>query len=458
MRQHALQFIAGQRAGRNKNFAEFVRAFRQCLDVGNVVGDLAVRWQDADQRIFADEFEHVFDGGFVGIGEKAEFKTEIQRFRIKTGGIRQIVGQRVHVHDATEFAEITQERQRVHAAAQDIGREAQRNVPGIGFGMLAIHHFHLRAVLARGSGRQMCAGRRRNAGQIRLQLFQQCRADHRIRFGIILFGFDGIDQLVQVVAGGEQRRKQFVADRQSSGAGQIQHVLHHMGETDNVIETEQTSRTLDGVCRAKHCIDGVGAQPLLLDLEQAGLHRYQQLTRFLYKGTACRFQIHAASLGRKGQSGRYHHRITERAGEVEQVHHFAHRRTVMNEHTILAGALRLLLHHQHQLHTGGVELIDMGKINFQLAPGFERVQQLLFRFRRAVDVQRINNGDLHKLTLALDVYGHRTPQGRMSLDTASSRIGGWNGFTTQALTPAALPSAFLSSPASVVSMITGVNL
>jgi hypothetical protein len=45
-----------------------------------------------------------------------------------------------------------------------------------------------------------------------------------------------------------------------------------------------------------------------------------------------------------------------------------------------------------------------------------------------------------------------------SLDTASSSTFGWKGFTIQAFAPAARPSAFFYSPASVVSMITGVNL
>ena len=49
-------------------------------------------------------------------------------------------------------------------------------------------------------------------------------------------------------------------------------------------------------------------------------------------------------------------------------------------------------------------------------------------------------------------------QGRISLETAASICAGWKGLTTQALAPAAWPSAFFESPASVVSMITGVNL
>ena len=43
-------------------------------------------------------------------------------------------------------------------------------------------------------------------------------------------------------------------------------------------------------------------------------------------------------------------------------------------------------------------------------------------------------------------------------ETASTSSCGWNGLVIQALAPAARPSCFLSSPASVVSMITGVNL
>jgi hypothetical protein len=45
-----------------------------------------------------------------------------------------------------------------------------------------------------------------------------------------------------------------------------------------------------------------------------------------------------------------------------------------------------------------------------------------------------------------------------SLLTASTRVDGWNGLVIQARAPAALPSAFLLSCDSVVSMITGVNL
>ena len=41
--------------------------------------------------------------------------------------------------------------------------------------------------------------------------------------------------------------------------------------------------------------------------------------------------------------------------------------------------------------------------------------------------------------------------------TAASICAGWKGLTTQALAPAAWPSAFFASPASVVSMMTGWN-
>lgn len=48
-------------------------------------------------------------------------------------------------------------------------------------------------------------------------------------------------------------------------------------------------------------------------------------------------------------------------------------------------------------------------------------------------------------------------QGRHSFWTAFNMTSGLNGLTTQALAPAAWPSAFLASADSVVSMMTGVK-
>src|SRR5262245_59367678 len=111
-----------------------------------------------------------------------------------------------------------------------------------------------------------------------------------------------------------------------------------------------------------------------------------------------------------------------------------------------------------QLQSRRIDLADVGQVELRDRPigRQRREQQRRERFR-------VMHGELaghtNESVLAPDwksfVHRHQAMQ---SLDTASSSTFGWKGFTIQAFAPAARPSAFLSSPASVVSMITGVNL
>ena len=76
----------------------------------------------------------------------------------------------------------------------------------------------------------------------------------------------------------------------------------------------------------------------------------------------------------------------------------------------------------------------------------------------AITTRLVPDDCIDRMHSCVSLIGARRDQGRISLDTAVSICGGWKGLTTHALAPAAWPSRFLSSPASVVSMITGMNL
>src|SRR4051794_6614950 len=115
----------------------------------------------------------------------------------------------------------------------------------------------------------------------------------------------------------------------------------------------------------------------------------------------------------------------------------------------LSELTRLPPHQQEQLQTGGVQLVEAGQLQGDLVPIGERVQQNDLVLGRDLDGE---------LALQPDRIEHLGAHGITSLATAASICGGWKGFTTQAFAPALWPAFFISSPDSVVSMITGVNL
>ncbi len=57
-----------------------------------------------------------------------------------------------------------------------------------------------------------------------------------------------------------------------------------MREPDDIVEAEESGRTLDGMCRAENGIDVRPSVRVRLQLQQLLLHRIEQLTTFCKKG------------------------------------------------------------------------------------------------------------------------------------------------------------------------------
>jgi hypothetical protein len=102
-----------------------------------------------------------------------------------------------------------------------------------------------------------------------------------------------------------------------------------------------------------------------------------------------------------------------------------------------------------------VELRDAIEIDRQRRCLSDSRQQLLGGLGGVVHGQLTGDMDgARGVTLGRGQRDH----GNASFATAASSWSGWNGLTTQALTPAAWPAFFFSSWPSVVSMMMGVNL
>ena len=84
---------------------------------------------DVDPAIVAYEVEHAVDGGAIGVRAQLDFEVEITGFRVDLRKGRQPVAECADFHQFAEGRQVAQEGQRVHPVAQDVGAEAQREMP-----------------------------------------------------------------------------------------------------------------------------------------------------------------------------------------------------------------------------------------------------------------------------------------------------------------------------------------
>jgi hypothetical protein len=109
---------------------------------------------------------------------------------------------------------------------------------------------------------------------------------------------------------------------------------------------------------------------------------------------------------------------------------------------------------QQELHAGAVDLGHGRQVQAQGSPGRCTVQR-----REPAGVDAGRGGDRQfAVDAELQIVHCAARLQTQSRLTASISTEGWKGLVIQARAPAALPSAFLASCDSVVSMITGVNL
>ena len=94
-----------------------------------------MRRHDANAAIVLHEFERRFNARLVGFALEVDFVTHVAGFRVHFGGYRHLVERDFHADDLADGSQIAEERQRIHAVAQHIATEMQRNVP-----VVAAHH------------------------------------------------------------------------------------------------------------------------------------------------------------------------------------------------------------------------------------------------------------------------------------------------------------------------------
>ena len=127
-----VEFSLGQGAAADEDFAKAHGVLGQFLDVLDVFGELAVGRQDAQVAFVAHEIEHPLDVGLGAARLELDFKADVAGFGIHVGGRRHGFGYGFDAEDFAQRGEVADERERVHAAAQDVLAEAYRDVPAVG--------------------------------------------------------------------------------------------------------------------------------------------------------------------------------------------------------------------------------------------------------------------------------------------------------------------------------------
>ena len=89
-----------------------------------------------------------------------------------------------------------------------------------------------------------------------------------------------VDQRRHVIAADEQQHDERIADRDHAVAHAVEHAFDDMREADDVVEPEQSGRSLDGMGRTEDCIDVLRLQVGALDGEQRRFHVLEQLAAF----------------------------------------------------------------------------------------------------------------------------------------------------------------------------------
>ena len=101
-------------------FRRGASCLRQFGDQAQVVGDVAVRRQDAQLAVVAHEVEDALDVGLRRLGLQADLKAEVARPGSISSRRRHGVGDRLDADDLAQTGEVADEGERVGAAAQDV--------------------------------------------------------------------------------------------------------------------------------------------------------------------------------------------------------------------------------------------------------------------------------------------------------------------------------------------------
>jgi hypothetical protein len=100
--------------------------------------DIAARRQNAQRAIILYEFEYAFDAGTVGVGLQRDLESQITALGIHALRVGQGVDQCLDPQNLSDRAQIADEGHRVHAIAQHVATEADRDVPVVGVARIDI--------------------------------------------------------------------------------------------------------------------------------------------------------------------------------------------------------------------------------------------------------------------------------------------------------------------------------
>ena len=104
------------------------------------------------------------------------------------------------------------------------------------------------------------------------------------------------DQYAKMVADPEKQGNQFGVEAQFVTAHFIQHAFRDMGESNDMVETKQAGRTLDGVGGTKNSVDRVRIVGRLFDAQQRLFHVLQQFAGFDDESIESIVEIHGIIL------------------------------------------------------------------------------------------------------------------------------------------------------------------
>ena len=199
-------------------------------------------------------------------------------FRVE--GIKggQAIGTQTDRFDRAQRAEIVEDAQRIESVAKSVGLVVQRDVMRAARRRCA-RCGSMAVVIGSAALHGACRQCRHQSGNQGLALIVNIGR----RVGVASARIDQGDQAPDLVAALQQHGAGLAAQVGLTFAQRIEKGLDMVGEGDDLIEPEQTCRSLDGVRAAKQRIEQFAIVRTVFEFEQQVLELVEQLDRFADK-------------------------------------------------------------------------------------------------------------------------------------------------------------------------------